>query len=81
MKKTEQLPRTAKWIRESAKFAREDDMLLHRLQHPTMQILRQVLNMMGQASRDLAWTTKNDPKGQLKRAMEIVLELTSTARK
>jgi hypothetical protein len=84
MKRTEkddQLAKTAKWIRDSAKFAREDDALLHRIQHPTMLLLRQALNMMGQASRDIGWTRQNDPKGKLKHAMEIVLELTSTARK
>ena len=81
MPRQDKLPRTTEWIKGSARFAREDEWIKFRIQHPAMQQLRQALHLMGQASRDIGWTSKNDPKGKLKRAMEIVLELTSTAPK
>ena len=79
---SKRLPPKENWLRKPPKTAGgEDEYVACRISHPTMQQLRAALKLMGTAAQDYVWMQQHDPKGRLKYAMEIILELTSITRK
>jgi len=68
------------WLRDNVQAASDAEMVAIRIQHPTMQLLRQALQLVGQASRDAAWAGEHDRGGdKVRQVMELLVELTSTA--
>jgi hypothetical protein len=77
MSQREKMPRTTRWVREARAYPQSPEQAHASLQHPTMQQLRTALQILGAASRDVAWMQENDPHNELRQAMEIVVRLTS----
>ena len=78
---SKRLPPKESWIRKRPKTAGgEDEYVALRISHPTMQKLRAALKLMGSAAQDYVWMQQYDPKDRLRRAMEVILELTSVTR-
>jgi len=49
------------------------------MDHPTMLLLRSILEQRGRASRDSSWLSDKGKVEKLKRAMELIVEITSVA--